>query len=214
MNEVVRDAAARQLKTHPRRKNVEGFWAHEYPNAFCTAAMLWGLHDARNAGASVPDEVLDKGLGALLSAREPSGGYVYSGAVRKGSKRTTPLKDSSARMPVCEGALLAFGRSDLKKLQFAFETFWKYIDRIEGVRRNDFHSDGQLGGFFFFHALYHASEANKLLPASEREKNNKRFLQVLQKIPEMDGSFVDSHELGRSYGTAMALLTLKNVMSD
>ncbi|MHC4816400.1 MAG: hypothetical protein ACYTFN_25380, partial [Planctomycetota bacterium] len=112
------------------------------------------------------------------------------------------------------GALLAFGRSDKQKLLFAFETFWKYMHRIENVRRNDFHSDGQLGGFFFFHALYHASEANKLLPAGDRRKNNKKFLEVLQEIPEMDGSFVDSHELGRSYGTAMALLTLKNVMGE
>ncbi|MHC4851992.1 MAG: hypothetical protein ACYTF5_08240 [Planctomycetota bacterium] len=214
MDGVVKDASARQLKTHPRKKGVEGFWAHEYPNAFCTAAMLWGLHDARKAGAKVPDEVIDKGLGALLRAREASGGFVYGGSVRKGSKRTTPLKDTSTRMPVCEGALLAFGRSDKQKLLFAFETFWKYMHRIENVRRNDFHSDGQLGGFFFFHALYHASEANKLLPAGDRRKNNKKFLEVLQEIPEMDGSFVDSHELGRSYGTAMALLTLKNVMGE
>ena len=27
-------------------------------------------------------------------------------------------------------------------------------------------------------------------------------------LPELDGCFVDSHELGRCYGTAMALLTL------
>jgi hypothetical protein len=35
---------------------------------------------------------------------------------------------------------------------------------------------------------------------------------LLQKIPEMDGSFVDSHEFGRSYGTAMALLILRNAV--
>jgi hypothetical protein len=29
-------------------------------------------------------------------------------------------------------------------------------------------------------------------------------------IPEIDGSFIDSHELGKCYGTAMALLTLRN----
>jgi len=27
-------------------------------------------------------------------------------------------------------------------------------------------------------------------------------------IPEIDGCFVDSHEIGRSYGTAMALMCL------
>jgi hypothetical protein len=30
------------------------------------------------------------------------------------------------------------------------------------------------------------------------------------KLPELDGCFVDSHELGRVYGTAMALLCLAN----
>ena len=32
-------------------------------------------------------------------------------------------------------------------------------------------------------------------------------------IPELDGSFIDSHELGKSYGTAMRLLTLKNCVT-
>ena len=94
---------------------------------------------------------------------------------------------------------------------FAFETFWKFLDRIEKVRRNDFHSDGELAGFFFFHALFHTSEAARLLPDAMRADAERRLLTLLQRVPEMDGSFVDSHEIGRSYGTAMALLTLKNV---
>ncbi len=52
------------------------------------------------------------------------------------------------------------------------------------------------------------------MPADQRKANNKKFLEVLLQIPEMDGSFLDSHEFGRSYGTAMALLTLKNCMED
>lgn len=78
------------------------------------------------------------------------------------------------------------------------------------MRRNDFHSDGELGGFFFFHSVYHASEVVKLLPEAERAPHWQKFIALLQDIPEIDGSFIDSHELGRSYGTAMALLTLRN----
>ena len=80
------------------------------------------------------------------------------------------------------------------------------------MRRNDFHSDGELGGFFFFHSIYHASEVVRLLPEDEQRPHWQRFLALLQEIPELDGSFLDSHELGRSYGTAMALLTLKNAL--
>ena len=35
--------------------------------------------------------------------------------------------------------------------------------------------------------------------------------EIMRELPEIDGSFIDSHELGKSYGTAMALLSLKNV---
>ena len=31
---------------------------------------------------------------------------------------------------------------------------------------------------------------------------------LILKTPELDGCFVDSHELGRCYGTAMALICL------
>ena len=37
-----------------------------------------------------------------------------------------------------------------------------------------------------------------------------KMLEHVLKIGEIDGSFVDSHELGKSYGTGMALMVLKN----
>ena len=115
-------------------------------------------------------------------------------------------------MPVCEGSLFQLGRSDVDKVRFALDNFWAFVKNLEGVRRNDFHSDGELGGFFFFHSVYHASEAVRLLPPAEQPAHWQKFLALLQQIPEMDGSFLDSHELGRSYGTAMALLTLRNCL--
>jgi hypothetical protein len=56
-------------------------------------------------------------------------------------------------MPVCEAALLQLGRSDLDKLRAALAVFWDHMQQLERVRRNDFHSDGELGGFFFFHSV-------------------------------------------------------------
>lgn len=199
MNAIVAQAAQRQ--------QGGGFFAHEYPNAFATAAVLQELTAARAAGATVPTEVTDKAAAALISARFQNGAFVYGGAA---GARPTKLKDSSARMPVCEGALFLHGRSDLDKVRFALATFWQHMQNIEGVRRNDFHSDGELGGFFFFHAVFHASEVVRLLPAAEQPEHWQRFVALLQQIPELDGSCLDSHELGRSYGTAMALLTLRN----
>lgn len=199
MNQIVEAAAARQKPS--------GFWAHEYENAFATGAVVQELLAARSAGATVPAEVTDKAAAALLSARHQSGSYAYSGAA---GNRGAGLKDSAGRMPVCEAALLVLGRSDLDKVRFALDNFWQHMQNLEGVRRNDFHSDGELGGFFFFHSVFHASEVVELLPEGEQQPHRARFLALLQQIPELDGSFLDSHELGRSYGTAMALLTLRN----
>ncbi len=191
-----------------KRQHDNGFFAHEYENAFCTGAMMWGLLAARDAGAEVPDEMFSKGVAALLSARADDGAYRYSGTA---ARRRSSLKDASARMPLCEGVLLRLASTSKERFDFALKNYWGHMDRIERVRRNDFHSDGELAGFFFFHDLFHTSEVVNLLPEEEQAPIDARFLALLQKIPEMDGSFVDSHEFGRSYGTAMALLTLKNV---
>ncbi|MGA0061012.1 MAG: hypothetical protein ACO3RU_15650, partial [Planctomycetota bacterium] len=193
------------------RQRESGFFAHEYENAFCTAAMLWGLRLAEGAGASVPPEMFSRGVAALVSARLDDGAFAYSGTA---ARRKSSVKDSSARMPVCEGMLFELGESDPGRLRAAFDAYWENLHRIEQVRRNDFHSDGELGGFFFFHSLFHASEVMRLLPDDLHEEGAARIRDVLQRIPEMDGSFVDSHEIGRSYGTAMALLTLANVRGD
>jgi hypothetical protein len=155
----------------------------------------------------------DKAAVALLSARTQNGSYVYGGkaAVGEADAGEGSLKDAAGRMPICEGTLLQLGRSDLGKLRFALQTFWDHMARLETVRRNDFHSDGERAGLVFFHSVYHASEVVHLLPKDEQQVHWQRLLQLVQQVPEIDGSFLDSHELGRSYGTAMALLTLSNL---
>jgi tetratricopeptide (TPR) repeat protein len=203
MRSIIKDAESRQAES--------GFWAHEYGNAFCTAAMVQGLVAAKECGVKIPQPVLDSAETALLAARFEDGSFSYGGAAR-GTSRGDGLKNASTRMPMAEGALLSLGASDDKRMQFAFDTFWKFYDRIEGVRRTDFHSDGQIAGFMFFHALYHTSEAISLLPAGQRSEHHQRLLDHVLGYPEMDGTFMDSHEVGRSYGTAMALLVIANAL--
>lgn len=190
------------------RQREDGFFAHEYRNAFCTAVMLWSLLEARDLGIELPAEILPRGASALASARYESGAYSYGGSAGRGEGS---LKDSSGRMTACESVLLRTGEGHEARLTFAFETFWEYFDRLEKVRLNDFHSDGELAGFFFFHDLFQTSEAVSLLPEELAAPTKARLLEILRDVPEIDGSFLDSHEFGRSYGTAMALLVLSNV---
>jgi hypothetical protein len=187
-----------------------GFFAHEYKNAFCTGAMMWSLYLAKKQKIRVPQDVIELGVKALLSARRKDGSFSYGGTAsrRRGGSISSNLKNASARMPLCETVLRAFSSSDEKKVAAAFTNFLKHLKEIERVRKCDFHSDGQLGGFFFWHSVFHASEASAFLPPKAQKAVRKELERLVLKITELDGSWVDSHELGKSYGTAMALLSL------
>lgn len=198
MNAIVEKIARRQTK--------DGYWAHEYPNAFCTAAVVQCLLIARKAGAKIPDKMLKLSGEALKDSRSGNGTFGYD----SGRGGNASAKDSSARSALCESALFLVGESTKEAILKALEDYWKYFDRQERIRKCDFHSDGELGGFFFFHGVYHTTEAVKLLDEKERAAHMGRLLEQIVKFPEIDGSFIDDHELGKSYGTAMALLALKN----
>ena len=201
MDQIV--AAARE------RQKDGGFWAHEYSNAFCTAAMVQGLLAAKDAGTTIPLDMLSQATAALTSARSSDGAFSYSGAAR-GRLSATNLKNASTRMPMCEAALLTLGASDTDRLAVAFDAFWQHYPKIEGVRHTDFHADGQIAGFMFMHSLYHTSEAISLLVEDRASQERTKLREQLWQYPEIDGTFLDSEELGRSYGTAMALLIVAN----
>ncbi|MCA8969432.1 MAG: hypothetical protein KDC95_06600, partial [Planctomycetes bacterium] len=216
-DEPVKNLSALVQRASAIQDKNTGFFAHEYKNAFCTGSMLWSIWLAKQAGVAVEDDLVHLGLSALRSARRDDGSFSYGGSAADRDSRRPPaesitrLKDSSARMPVCESVLHAFGSSDGERLAHAYETFLTYLDRLARVRKADFHSDGELGGFFFWHAVFHASEALEPLEPELEKRVRDRVRQLVVSIQEIDGSFVDSHELGKSYGTAMALLTMANL---
>lgn len=179
----------------------EGFWAHEYANAFSTAAVAHALTTARAAGAEVPPHILQRAADALMSARDDKGRQPY----RVGEKPDND-KSTSARTALCELALAQIGRP--ADVAAGVERYWTFQKRMEGVRLYDYHSDGRLAGFFYFHAGFHTLQAARTLPEPARGTSMKRFRDTLLQIPEIDGAFLDSHELGKSYGTSVALLML------
>lgn len=201
----------------PEGSKAVGNFAHEYPNAFCTASVMNSLHLAKERGAKVPQHMMLRGAEALLASRSPDGSYSYSAGRRVSTdpKRTAErLKNSVARAPICEAAILWSKNpaGDVKKVEAALDNFWKYLPRLERIRKCDFHTDGELGGFFFWHGIFHTTETIKALPSQKRRAQMKKMLKFLTTLGELDGSFIDSHELGKSYGTAMGLLSLKNAM--
>jgi hypothetical protein len=186
-----------------------GVWFHEYGNPFAIATALQALHGARQLGFEVPQDNIDRGLKALAFNRTKEGAFSY-GQTRPGRAPRASLEAAGGRMPLCELALYLFGASDQQKLTAAVETGERFHSLLAEVRKYDDHANryGYGGFFFWFDMLGRAEAIAEIEDADKRRALAAALHEKVLALPEFDGCFVDSHELGRCYGTAMALLTL------
>lgn len=184
-----------------------GAWFHEYANPFAIATALQALHVARAAGATVDQDKIDRGLRALAHCRAQNGAYTY-GYGRGAARAAVP--GAAGRMPICELALRLWDGSDDDRLRAAVAAGMEHHGLLARVRKYDDHADEHgYGGFFFWFDLLGRAEAVMALPPdAERERWRAQLRKLVLDLPEFDGAFVDSHELGRCYGTAMGLLCL------
>ena len=125
-------------------------------------------------------------------------------------RSAAPPESSSGRMPICEYALHLNGLSEPEDVEEAITLAFTYHPVRETVRKYDDHSDlWGIGGFFFYYDLLGISYAADALPAKKRAEVHSRLRRIVLSIGEIDGSWMDSHELGKTYGTSAALIILK-----
>lgn len=200
LQRVTRDLEELQPKT--------GAWFHEYPNPFVTASCLIALHRADAAGVPIDRDRIELGLRALLQCRAENGSFSY-GQVRSGPPRVS-VPAGAGRMPLCELALALWQKSTPETLEAAIRAGFDHHDQLESVRKYDDHANALgYGGFFFWYDVHGRTLAIAALRDPEvRRQFAARQREIILSIPEFDGCFVDSHELGRVYGTASALLCL------
>ena len=80
----------------------------------------------------------------------------------------------------------------------------EYLDRA--YKYDNHTSTMAYGGFFFWYDMQARAELIAQVAEWEsRRELAQRQREIMLRLPEVDGCFVDSHELGRCYGTAMAL---------
>ncbi len=195
-------------------QSPNGGWFHEYPNPFVSATALVALAHAREAGAVIDEVQVDKGLAALAGNRFENGAFPYnSPRTRRRSAPKGTMKDIQsgvARNPICELALLNWQASNEELLEVAIKRSFEYNDLLQKALKYDDHTDqNAYGGFFFWYGVYGRGLAiSHLTDKTLREEFARHQRDLILSLPELDGCFVDSHELGRCYGTAMALLSL------
>ncbi len=190
-----------------------GHWYHEYNNSWVTSTALCALHEAEEKGASVDHKVVDKGCEVLANDRLGNGSYGYSprrSTTDKPEGSQEALEASAGRMPTCDLGLWYWDKLGDDELAKALTVSFKYHNLMAIALKYDNHtSTYAYGGFFFWYDMRARSEA--IAQIKDDALRTDFFAQqrkLVMNLPEFDGCFVDSHELGRCYGTAMALLCL------
>lgn len=193
----------------------KGAWAHEYENPFVTASALIALYEAQRHGVEPQDldEVVERGLIALEASRSKDGAYSY---YQGRGKVRTPVEASVGRSPVGEHARQLWGVAKKKDLNEAIANSFEHEEPLFLARKYDDHtSTHAYGGFFFWYSMLGRTEAILALPkGKKRTQYRKRQRDLILGLPEIDGAFIDSHELGRCYGTGMALWCLDLLEQD
>ncbi|MAF67570.1 MAG: hypothetical protein CMJ84_18180 [Planctomycetes bacterium] len=187
-----------------------GSWAHEYANPFVTADALIALSRASSIGVTAEEvqSTIERGLASLLRCRTSAGAYTY-GTPRRGRARAS-LAASVGRTPRGELAITLLSPRDSIGLAKAVALSFENERHLLPARKYDDHTSSHgYGGFFFWYDLHARAEAIAALPEGEATQDARhRGREQILGLAEFDGAFMDSHETGRSYGTAMALWSL------
>ncbi len=204
--EATSDLENIQLKT--------GNWYHEYNNPFVTATALCALYEAKMSGAKIDESKIARGLASLMQDRAENGSYPYYSARRpqvlSEAKQNQMLLASAGRMPICELALVRWEKKGQKELVAAVKNSLENHKHLAVAYKYDNHTSNMAyGGFFFWYDMRGRSEAIRTISDESIQTEFRNMQQALvRKLPEIDGCFIDSHELGRCYGTSMALLSM------
>jgi len=180
------------------------------PSPFMTAPTLMTLFEAKRQGESVSDDVINRGLGALESARHgESGAFVYAGSA---GRRAEDVPGAIGRMPVSELTLHLAGRGSLDRIRASIDAFFEHWEWLEIRRRqNGTHIPPYgIAPYYFFYAHRYVAAAIEALPEAERADYRAKLYSLLWMIREDSGGWNDRvFPRSENFGTAMTLFALQ-----
>jgi len=198
-----------------RIQSPTGSWFHEYANPFVTATGAMSLN---RVGNLVDVSARPRAVSALADAarslsrvRHRSGTFPYQDETKGKTIPAANIQAAAGRMPLCEAALFVAGKSSAERLEMAINASFQHHQSLNAAYKYDNHTDHwEYGGFFFWFDMRGRKQAIDLLPDSRMKiRYQQQLAAIVISKTEIDGCFVDSHEIGRCYGTAMALMCLE-----
>ena len=189
----------------------EGGWSYmQAPriHSFNTAPVLLLLVEASTFGVEVPSEMTLEAAAFLAGLRaedEPSN-FAYAPTM------PFPLRASSCRTALCELALGEYtGERDTKRLSKGVALFFEFEPSVRSTTKiyeSYFSANALHDAYHYYFGHYYVARALGHLPKREARRLRKQQTGIVLSQRELDGSFVDAQMQGKSYSTAMALLTL------
>lgn len=172
-----------------------------------TGVALVALVRARDAGLQVPAEPLQKGADALDAMKSSPTTFTYTWP----DPRSFDGPDQSiGKAPVCLEAMVALDARPPEDLERAIEEFlrWRHNLRATVKLTPGWIGPSGTSSYFFFHAYHHAAEAIAAAGGAHAAVRLELLRQDVLRCAELDGTWVDYENSGKSYGTAMALSVL------
>jgi hypothetical protein len=224
--QMIRERIAQQIDMLERYEVVDGGWAYYDFDAgtrtpsgstisFVTATVLITLDEARRAGVTVPERVIERAKVSIVRQRKPDFSYLY-GEYLKGRpmREINRPSGSLGRSQACNAALRRWGDPLVTDAVLA-----TWLDRL--FARNGWLDIGrkrpipheswcQVAGYFFYYGHYYAALCIELLPEDQRAAHQDQLARLLVPLQERDGSWWDFplYDYHQQYGTAFALMSL------
>jgi len=231
-HEAIKPIVEREMRTLDELQNATGGWGYydfgaelahptgEESTSFNTAAALVAYREAKNAGFTLNDTVIETGLDCLERLRLPSGAYIYGfGSRYAQTAGYNQVKGSLGRSQSCNLALLLFERPDIDRQNLLdgldnLRTF-HYIIEIGRGRQFPHEAWYQTAGYYYFFGHYYASRVIHEIEESKQREYAEWLAGVMVATQDPDGSWFDFPFYGysREYGASFAVMTLKNCLN-
>lgn len=208
---VVRRWASRLVEALGKVQH-QGGWSYMPPpriHSFNTAPVLLMLTEFPALGVDVPARMREDAASFLEGLRREKEPREFSYAA---NIHHQTVRSSSCRTALCELALLEHrGGRKLAGLRAGVKLFFEHEPGVRDTTKvfeSFFSPTSMHDAYHYFFGHYYAARAFAKLPKAEAKRRAKRQIDVLLGQVELDGSFVDAQMQGKSYSTAMAVLTL------
>ncbi|MBI3098842.1 MAG: hypothetical protein HYY93_11470 [Planctomycetes bacterium] len=218
----------REIAILDRMQGGEGGWGYydfgfalskptgNESTSFLTGAVLVALHEAEEAGFTVPGHMTKRGRICLERLRLGDGAYIYGTYAQFGPERLyNRVKGSLGRTQAGNMGLVACGSSVVgeKELRTGLDHLFAQHHFISMGRGRPYPHEAwyYTAGYYFFFGHYYAARCIDHLPEADRARYRTLLRDHLVPLQDPEGSFFDFPLYGyhKPYGTALALMALQ-----